>query len=219
MIEPFVVLLALLPLISYLALLSLIRLSGHVLVTTGGRDIAALAVAISGLVMVGPIELFFPRTAATVFGANVWIALGIFYALCVTLLALMSRPKLVVYGRTPADVFPALLAAAQAIDPAATGDATALQVYLPASHLRLRADGQRFVDYAEIVAFEANAPPAFWSQLLGQLRVQVAAAPARVPRRGFAMLLSALALTAILLWQSFGNQALLVQGFKDWLWR
>jgi len=219
MIEPFAVLLALLPLISYLIVLSLIRLTGHVLVTTGGRDIAALAVAISGLVMVGPIELFFPHTAVPVFGAKVWIALGIFYALCTTLVALTSRPKLVVYGRTPADVYPALLAAAQSMDSAATGNSESLQVQLPTLKARLRADGQRFVDYAEIVAFESNLPTACWSRLLGHLRSQLVAKPAEVPRRGFAMLLTAVVLSAILLWQSFGNQELLVQGFREWLWR
>ena len=66
MIEPFTVLLALLPLIGYLLVLCIIRLSGRAIVTTGGRDIAALAIAISGLLAVGPAELFFPSSAAAV---------------------------------------------------------------------------------------------------------------------------------------------------------
>ena len=77
-VEPFTILLALLPLIGYLLVLSAIRLSGRALVTTGGRDVAALAMAISGLIAVGPAELFFPTAAATVFGPAVWVALAVF---------------------------------------------------------------------------------------------------------------------------------------------
>ena len=155
-VEPFTILLALLPLIAYLAVLSLIRLSGWALVTTGGRDIAALAVAISGLLAVGPAELFFPAAAASMFGPAVWLALGAFYGLSVALVALTSRPKLVVYGRTPEELYPPLLAAAKQIDPAAEGNRNALQVTLPTVSVHLRLDGQRAIDHAEILAFEPD---------------------------------------------------------------
>ena len=63
--EPFSLLLALVPLIGYLLLLGLIRVSGHTLITTGARDIGALGLAISGLVAVGPGELFFPTVCSS----------------------------------------------------------------------------------------------------------------------------------------------------------
>jgi hypothetical protein len=219
MVEPFAILIALLPLIGYLVVFSLIRLSGHALVTTGGRDIAALAFAVSGMVVVGPIELFFPRVAATVFGAKVWIALAIFYVLCVILIALTSRPKLIVYGRTPAETFGPLLSAAQAIDPAASGDADTLQIMMPTSGVRLRADGQRLADYTEILSFEPNLSPMFWNQLITVLRRELGQTKATRPRQGFSMLLVAGMLSGLMIWQSFGNQELVVQGFKEWLWR
>ncbi len=219
MIEPFAILLALLPLIGYLVVFSLIRLSGNVLVTTGGRDLAAIAFAVSGLIVVGPIELFFPRTAATVFGAKVWIVLAIFYVLCVTLIALTSRPKLVIYGRTPAETFPPLLAAAQAMDPDACGDAETLQIALPSAGVRLRVAGQRLADHAEVLAFEPHLPPSFWQRLLSDLRREMIHCKAHRPNRGLSMLAIACLLSGILIWQSFGNQALVVQGFKEWLWR
>ena len=75
-VEPFTIVLALLPLIGYLLVLGTVRISGRVLVTTGGRDVAALGMAISGLCAVGPAELFFPNHAAIVFGPLVWVALG-----------------------------------------------------------------------------------------------------------------------------------------------
>ncbi len=131
-IEPFTVVLALLPLVVYLAIFSYVRVSGRGLVTTGARDIAAMAIAISGLLAVGPAELFFPQTAAILFGPMVWLALILFYALVVTLIALTSTPKLVVFGRSPEDVYEPLLRAAQTLDPAATGDAGRMQVRFPA---------------------------------------------------------------------------------------
>jgi hypothetical protein len=219
MFEPFPILLALLPLIGYLAVFSMIRLSGHALVTTGGRDIGALAFAVSGMVVAGPIELFFPRAAATVFGAKVWIALAVFYTLCVLLIALTSHPKLVVYGRTPSETYGPLLSAAQAIDSAAYGEADTLQVVMPTSGVRLRADGQRLADYTEILSFEPNLAPQFWNQLMGSLRRELAPTQVSRPRQGFTMLLCACALGGLMIWHSFRNQALVVQGFKEWLWR
>ncbi len=221
-IEPFTIVLAFLPLIGYLTVLGLIRVSGRVLVTTGGRDIAALAIAISGMLAVGPAELFFPfffSAAASLFGPMVWVALGILYALCVTLVALTSTPRLIAYGRTPDELYPPLLRAAQRIDPSATGDASSLLITLPAAGIHLRVDGQRGVDYGQILSFEPNVSLRFWTTLLANLRAEVRESSAPMPRRGLVMLLAATVLGCILVWQGFGNQELVVEGFRDWLWR
>jgi hypothetical protein len=218
-VEPFTILLALLPLIAYLAVFSLIRLAGWALVTTGGRDIAALAVAISGMLAVGPAELFFPTAAASMFGPAVWLALAAFYALSVSLIALTTPPKLVVYGRTPEELYEPLLAAAKQIDPASTGNVNSLQVELPAVGVHLRVDGQRAIDHAQVVAFEPQVSLRFWNRLLATLRKEVHAQSAPMPRRGFGMLVAVLLLSSILVWQSFGNRELVVEGFRDWLWR
>jgi hypothetical protein len=219
LVEPFTIVLALLPLIGYFSVLAIIRLSGNALVTTGGRDIAALGVAISGLLAVGPAELFFPAHAATLFGPLVWIALATFYAICVALVALTSSPRLVAYGRTPDELFEPLVQAARSIDPASTGDSGSLLVTLPSIGIHLRIDGQRGVDYGQILAFEAGVSMRFWTTLLARLRAEVGQSPAPMPRRGVVMLLAAVALSSILLWQGFGHRELVVDGFRDWLWR
>ena len=72
-VEPFVIVMAFVPLIGYLLVLGWIRISGRAVVTTGARDTAALALAISGFIVVGPAELFFPNAAATAFGPIVWL--------------------------------------------------------------------------------------------------------------------------------------------------
>jgi hypothetical protein len=218
-IEPFAVLLAFIPLIGYLLVLGAIRLLGKTVVTTGGRDIATVAFAISGFVAVGPAELFFPNAAATVFGPTVWLALIAFYALVVALIVLTARPKLVAFGRTPEELFEPLLIASRRIDSDAVGDLSTLQVHLPSLGVHLRLDGQRGIDYAQIVAFEAGVSLRFWGQLLGHLRTEVAALPAPQPRRGFTMVLVAFTLIGLLLWQGISHQAQVVEGFRDWLWR
>ncbi|MEM7316751.1 MAG: hypothetical protein AAF497_26760 [Planctomycetota bacterium] len=216
---PFTIVLALLPLIGYLTVIGMVRVSGRVLVTTGGRDTAALGIAICGFMAVGPAELFFPHQFATVFGPLVWVALATFYALCVALVALTGAPKLVVYGRTPDELFEPLLRAAQRIDAAAKGDESTLSVTLPAAKIHLRLDGQRGVDCAQVTAFEPGVSLRFWSLMLGNLRTEVRQSPAPLPRRGFGMLLAATVLGGILVWQGFGYQELVVEGFREWLWR
>lgn len=218
-IAPFTILLALLPLIGYLLVISLIRLSGRALVTTGSRDVATIAIAISGLLAVGPAELFFPTAAASLFGPAVWLALGVFYALCTGLIALTTAPRLVVYGRTPEELFEPLLAAAKEIDPKAQGEHNTLQVSLPGIGVHLRLDGQRSMDNAQVIAFESNLSMRFWKILLANLRRQVSLHATPMPRRGFALLVVVLFLSSILIWQSFGNRELVVDGFRGWLWR
>ncbi len=218
-IEPFAILLALLPLIGYLAVLGVIRVTGQTLVTTGGRDFAALGVAIAGFVAVGPAELFFPNAAATVFGPIVWLALISFYGLLVTLIVLTSKPKLVVIGRMPNELYEPLLNAARKLDPEAQGNESSLQVELVSLGIHLRLDGQRGIDHAQIVSFESGVSIRFWNQLLGHLRQEVLQLPAPHSRRGYATLLAAAGLCGVILWQGLGNPDQVVEGFREWLWR
>ena len=217
--EPFSLLLAMVPLIGYLLLMGSIRVSGNTLITTGARDIAALGLAVSGLVAVGPAELFFPMAAAAAFGPFVWIVLIVFYVLCVALVAMTSKPKLVTYGRDADEMYPRLVSAAKRIDADAVGDDAQLHVYLPNAKLHLLASSHPRIDYTYITALQPNAPAAFWVQLLSELRREVARTPKTSPRNGYVMLSLAAGLACFLLWQGFDKQTLVVEGFRDWLWR
>ncbi len=215
----FSLLLALLPLLAYLGLLGAIRASGIALVTTGGRDTAALAIAVVGLVAVGPAELFFPTMSATLMGPLVWLPLAVLYSLCVSLYILVQPQRLVVYGRSPDQIFDSVLRAAQKIDDLASGDPETLQIELPTIAAHLRLDGYRGHDPCQVVAFESNLAPRFWSMLLSGVREQVRHVPASTPRPAIAMLLMAVAVGGFLLWQGLDNRALVVEGFREWLWR
>jgi hypothetical protein len=80
--------------------LGLVNLSLRPFVTTGSRDTAALGLGISGLMIAGPMELFMPEAAAVYLGPSVWLLMIGCYALCLTLLILLLRPRLVIYNIT-----------------------------------------------------------------------------------------------------------------------
>ena len=69
---------------------------------------AALAIGISGLMIAGPLELFLPESIAAVVGGWVWLPLLTLYALVITLLLLLARPRLIVYNISPDHLRPIL---------------------------------------------------------------------------------------------------------------
>ena len=108
-VDPLHASIALGPLGVYLLLLAILNASRRPFLTTGGQDTAALCVAVSGLVVIGPMELFWPDAADAYFsslgiGWFVWVLLVALYMLCVTLFVLMSRPRLVIYNLTRQDL-------------------------------------------------------------------------------------------------------------------
>ncbi|MEE8450405.1 MAG: hypothetical protein V3R99_00770 [Thermoguttaceae bacterium] len=107
--DPFRLCLALGPVAVYVLLLGTLNLSRRPLLVSGTRDAAALGLAVAGFVVVGPMELFFPDAAASVFRASsVWILLLSFYGLCLVLVLLLLRPRLIVYNMSVDQLRPLL---------------------------------------------------------------------------------------------------------------
>jgi len=106
--DPLHVAIALGPLATYLLVLGVLNLSSRPLLTTGGRDAAALAMAIAGLMVVGPMELFLVEEAAVLYGGWVWAIMLAAYALLVVLVVLLLRPRLVIYNITLEQLRPLL---------------------------------------------------------------------------------------------------------------
>ncbi len=73
----------------------------------------ALGLALIGLVIVGPMQLFLPEAAAAQFGTVVWPLLLGFYVLCLALCVMVMRPRLVVYNVTSEQLRPVLAEAAR----------------------------------------------------------------------------------------------------------
>ena len=126
--DPLRLTIALVPLASYGLLIGLLNARRRPFLTSGGADLAALGAALSGLILVGPIELFRPEAASAEFGSYVWLFLLVFYWLCVWLVVLLAKPRLVVYNVSVDELRPVLAETARTIDPQArwAGDSLAL---------------------------------------------------------------------------------------------
>ena len=108
---------AVVPLAVYLLMMGLLNLRRRPFVTTGARDAATLGIGVIGFVIAGPMELFFPEGAASQFGAWVWLSLIVFYGLCVSLVVLLMKPRLVVYNVSLEEMRPILSKIAMELDP------------------------------------------------------------------------------------------------------
>lgn len=116
-IDPFRFTIAVIPLASYVLVLGAINARRRPLVVSGGNDLSALGLALAGLVFVGPIELFRPEAATGELGNYIWPVLVVFYGLVVTLVVLLSRPRIVVYNVSQEELHPFLAETAARLDP------------------------------------------------------------------------------------------------------
>ncbi|MEX2561248.1 MAG: hypothetical protein WD403_15100, partial [Pirellulales bacterium] len=123
------------PLAIYLLLLGAINLSRRPFLVTGGRDLAALGVAVSGMMLVGPIELLLPEDAVNLYRAYVWLLAIVMYSLCLSLAVLVSRPRLTIYNMTVDELRPVLAGAIDVLDPDARWAGSSLS--LPRLHVEL----------------------------------------------------------------------------------
>ncbi|MEZ6134540.1 MAG: hypothetical protein R3C53_06495 [Pirellulaceae bacterium] len=126
---------AAIPLAVYFILVGGLRLRKHPLITTGWRDTLTLGIACSGLVAIGPMQLFFPDHFAARWHTWVWLALFLLYVLGLLLVLLSCKPRLIAYGLDELQFRESLLTAAQQVDPAANWTGSVLT--LPGSGIQL----------------------------------------------------------------------------------
>ncbi len=184
------------PVAVYLLLLGAVNSARRPLVVSGARDAAVLALAASGLVVVGPLELFFPVHASISYGPAVWLFLIGLYALAVTLLLLFMRPRIVVYN-VPVEELRAVLARlAVDLDPEArwAGDALAL----PNLGVQLHVEQVAALRNVSLVACGPEQNPQSWRRLEMALAAQLAALEVPRNRRALALLAGGVALTVAL---------------------
>ncbi len=106
--DPFRLCVALGPVAVYLLLLGMINLFRRPFCVSGTRDTAVLGVAVSGLVLVGPVELLMPVAASIQFGPLVWpLLIGLYFAVLSAIL-LFLRPRLVIYNISRDELRPVL---------------------------------------------------------------------------------------------------------------
>lgn len=90
--------LGLIPLGLYLMVMGLLALRGRPTILTTGQETLLIGFALSGFVLIGPIELFFPTGAYAALGLWVWLLLVALYFLVVLLIALQRAPGWTIVG-------------------------------------------------------------------------------------------------------------------------
>lgn len=163
MMDPFALCLALGPVGIYLLLLGAVNLARRPLLVTGTRDAAALGIAFAGMIIVGPVQLFFPHAAASQFGPYVWILLIAFYALCIVLVLLLLRPRLVIYNMTVDQFRPVLADLVPRLDREARWAGETLS--LPGLGVQLHVDQLALMRNISLVSVGADQNPAGWRKL------------------------------------------------------
>jgi hypothetical protein len=183
--DTFSALLALGPLAIYLVLLGTINLSRRPLVVSGARELAALGLAMSGLVIVGPMQLFMPQQAARQFGGFVWALLITFYVLCLMLAILVSRPRLVVYNISLDELRPVLVEVAARLDHESVWASRALS--MPQMRVHLVLDYFAAMHNVALLSTTARQSVSNWQRLEAALRESLRDMPVSARNHGLWM--------------------------------
>jgi hypothetical protein len=171
-IDPFRLCVALGPVAMYLLLLGAINLSRRSLLVSGVRDAAALALAVSGLVVVGPMELFYPFESAVKLGSYVWLLLLALYLMCVVLWLLLLRPRLIIYNSSADKLRPILADVVSQFDADArwAGDG----LVIPGLGIQLYIDAFTPLRSVSLLSAGGNQSHAGWRRLEAALRMALA---------------------------------------------
>lgn len=215
--DPFRMSLAVAPLALYGLMLGVMNVSRRPCLISGTRDFAALAIALMGLVIIGPMELLLPDAAANQLGSYgyVWLLMLAFYALSVLFLALIARPKLVVYNISLQELRETLEQLAAELDEEHSwaGD----NLVLPNLGVQLHLDN--FPPLRNVTLCSSGDRQSYlgWRTLEQELAERLHSV--QVPANPWGVSLIAISLLAgvACLIHSWGNQEALAQGIKELL--
>ena len=151
------------PLGVYLLLMGWLNLARRPLLTTGSRDIAALGIAISGFMLVGPLNLFFVERTVHSLGGYAWLLVLALYFLMVTLWVLLMKPKLVIYNITNEQLRPILSSVAAGLDKESRWAGDSLT--LPSLGVQLYIDPQDSTRHIQLISTNHHQSFAGWRKL------------------------------------------------------
>jgi hypothetical protein len=205
------------PLAVYFLVLGFINLSTRPFVTTGARDVGALGLAVCGLIVAGPMELFLPEAATNRFGGYVWLLLLAFYGLCLTLIVLLLRPRLVIYNVNPNQLRAVLAEVVSELDSDArwAGDS----LLLPKLGVQLHVELFESARNVQLIAAGARQSFAGWKRLevaLAKVLHQTTASP---NPHGFGILALGILLIGWMAYRVISDPANVVQGLDEMLRR
>ncbi len=212
-VDPFRLAIALVPVAAYVLLLGVINARRRPFITSGGSDLTALGVALSGLVFVGPLELFRPEAATRELGNYIWIALLLFYWLLLLLVVLLSRPRLVVYNVSMEELHPVLAETASRLDADARWAGNHL--ILPGLGVQLHLDSFDVMRNVSLVASGSRQNIDGWRRLARELRRTLAPVRVKSNPRAIGLLVVSMALLALSVTHMLMHQRELMQAMNE----
>jgi hypothetical protein len=213
--EPFQLCIAVGPLALYLLTLGVINARRRPTVLAGWRELVAIALGLSGFIVIGPMRLFMPEHAAVYFGGVIWLLLIAFYALCFTLSMLMSRPRLVVYNVRGEQLRPVLLSVARRYDPGAIWLGSSLSI--PSLGVDMHLDDYAAMRNVALVATGESQNPAGWRLLERELRTALKQARSTPNPRAVSLLFAGGLLLATIVYQVGSDAKAIAQGLSEML--
>lgn len=213
--DPLRLAIALVPLAAYGLVLGILNARRRPFLTTGGADLAALGAALTGLVLIGPIELFRPEPATAEFGSYIWLFLLIFYWLCLWLTVLLARPRLVIFNISGEELRPILAETARTIDSQAhwAGDSLSL----PTLGVQLHVEMFEVMRHASLVASGEKQALAGWRKLAGELHQHLEPLQVGSNPRALGIVLVAIALLSASMAHILAHPQLVAQAVEEML--
>jgi hypothetical protein len=212
-IDPFRLAIACVPVAAYALVLGMINLRRRPFLTFGGCDLAALGVALSGLVFVGPLELFRPEAATRSFGNYIWLFLVLFYWLWLALLVLLARPRLVIYNISAEELHPILAEAAGRIDSQARWAGNNLS--MPSIGVQLHLDSLDIMRNVSLVASGGRQNLDGWRRLARELGQSLKSMRVKANPRAVGLLAVSVTLLAVCVTHLLMHPAELVQAMNE----
>ena len=217
MIDPFRLCVMALPLAVYFLFLGWINLRRRPTIFSGSIDTALLCVAILGLAVVGPMELFFPETAAAQFRHfnPTWPMLLALYGLSASLVILMSRPRFVISNATAQQLRPLISEVGSRLDPEARWAGDSLS--LPQLGVQLRIEEFAAMRNVSLIANSNQQNLAGWRRMGEELESSLTALNVTPNPRGVSLLMCGALTIALCIYRSLGDLPALAQGLRDLL--
>jgi hypothetical protein len=213
--DPLRMMVALVPLAGYTLLLSFWNLRRRATVVSGARDGLLLGLGLSGLALVGPLELLLPESTAFRFGEYAWLMLGCFYLLSLVLIVMVGRPRIVIYNSDAEAFRPALSLVVRKMDDQArwAGDT----VLLPTVGVQLYLE--RHAAFRNIQLRSIGNEPSFaaWAVLEKELRAELKQVPSERGTCGSLLVIFAAAILVLIALTYLRDQGEIARSYQELL--
>jgi hypothetical protein len=212
-VDPFRLAIALVPVAAYALVLAIVNARRRPFLTSGGSDLGSLGIAISGLMFVGPLELFRPEAATREFENYIWLFMLSLYWLGLVLVVLLARPRLVVYNITSEELRPVLAEAAAGLDLEARWAGNHLT--LPRLDVHLHLDSLNIMRNVSLVASGGQQNIDGWRRLARELRRSLAPIRAKRNFRAIGLLVVSLVLLGVSVTQMLNRPEETLQAMNE----